>query len=111
MEIEIHEFPEGTRTADRAAAAIGVTVGQIVKSLLFLADGVAVMALVSGANRLDIGRLAAAARATKVSRADANAVRDATGYAVGGVPPFGHARQLPVYIDPDLLKYDTVWAA
>ncbi len=111
IEIEIHEFPEGTRTADDAAAAIGVKVGQIVKSLVFLADDAAVMALVSGANRLDTGRLATAAAAAKVSRADANAVRDATGYAVGGVPPFGHARQLPVYIDPDLLQYDIVWAA
>ena len=111
LEGEVRVFPEGTRTAEDAARAIGVTVGQIVKSLVFLADDAAVMALVSGANRLDTGRLATAAGAAKVSRADANAVRDATGYAVGGVPPFGHARQLAVYIDPDLLQYDTVWAA
>lgn len=111
LDLEVHEFPEGTRTAEDAAAAIGVKVGQIVKSLVFLADDAPVVALVSGANRLDTARLATAAGAEHVTRANANAVREATGYAVGGIPPFGHARQLPVYIDPDLLQYETVWAA
>lgn len=111
LELEIHEFPEGTKTAEDAAAAIGVQLGQIVKSLVFLADGEPVMALVSGENRLDTARLATAAGAAKVTRADADAVREATGFAVGGVPPFGHPKQLPVFIDPDLLQYETVWAA
>jgi Cys-tRNA(Pro) deacylase len=111
LALDIHHFPEGTKTAEAAAAAIGVHVGQIVKSLVFLADGQPVMALVSGANRLNTARLAVAAGAAKVARADADAVREATGYAVGGVPPFGHPHLLPVFIDPDLLQYDTVWAA
>ena len=111
LEIEVREFPDGTRTAEEAARAIGVEVGQIVKSLVFLADGAPVVALVSGANRLDTALLAAAAAAEHVTRADADTVREATGYAVGGVPPFGHTRELPVYVDPDLLAYDVVWAA
>jgi len=111
LNLNISEFPEGTKTAEAAAAAIGVEVGQIVKSLVFLADDAPVMALVSGENRLDTSKLASAANAEKVSRADADAVREATGYAVGGVPPFGHPKQLPVYVDPDLLRYEVVWAA
>lgn len=105
------EFPEGTRTAADAAAAIGVEVGQIVKSLVFLLDGRPVMALVSGANRLDEARLAAALGGTVVERADASVVRAATGYAIGGVPPFGHPAPLPLAIDEDLLRYAEVWAA
>lgn len=105
------EFPEGTRTAADAAAAIGVEVGQIVKSLVFLLDGQPVMALVSGANRLDEARLATALGGAVVERADAAVVREATGYAIGGVPPFGHATALPLAIDEDLLAYDEVWAA
>jgi prolyl-tRNA editing enzyme YbaK/EbsC (Cys-tRNA(Pro) deacylase) len=105
------EFPEGTRTAADAAAAIGVEVGQIVKSLVFLLDGQPVMALVSGANRLDESRLAATLGGSVVERADATLVREATGYAIGGVPPFGHPAPLPLAIDEDLLRYDEVWAA
>lgn len=105
------EFPEGTRTAADAAAAIGVEVGQIVKSLVFLLDGQPVMALVSGANRLDEARLATALGGAVVERADAAVVREATGYAIGGVPPFGHATALPLAVDEDLLAYDEVWAA
>jgi prolyl-tRNA editing enzyme YbaK/EbsC (Cys-tRNA(Pro) deacylase) len=89
-------------------------VGQIVKSLVFLADGAPVVCLVSGSNRLDTARLASAIGATKIARADADAVREATGYAVGGVPPFGHASAsggLPVYCDRDLLSFEIVWAA
>jgi Cys-tRNA(Pro) deacylase len=105
------EFPEGTRTAAEAAAAIGVEVGQIVKSLVFLLDGQPVMALVSGSNRLDEARLAEALGGATVQRADAGAVRAATGYAIGGVPPFGHRSVLPVAIDEDLLGHDELWAA
>jgi Cys-tRNA(Pro) deacylase len=111
LEIEVREFPEGTRTAEDAARAIGVSVGQIVKSLVFLADGKPIVCLVSGPNRLDAARLASAIGAAKIDRADADAAREATGYAVGGVPPFGHTQTLSVYCDRDLLAYDVVWAA
>ena len=111
LEITTRRFPEGTKTAADAAAAIGVSVGQIVKSLVFSVDGEIVMAYVSGANQLDEKKLAAAAGGAKCSRVDADAVRAATGYPIGGVPPFGHATQLRVFVDPDLLQYDEVWAA
>ena len=111
LEISTRRFPEGTKTAADAAAAIGVTVGQIVKSLVFGVDNEIVMALVSGSNQLDEKKLAAAAGGSKCSRVDADAVRAATGYPIGGVPPFGHATQLRVFVDPDLLQYDEVWAA
>ncbi len=111
LEITTRRFPEGTKTAADAAAAIGVTVGQIVKSLVFAVDGEIVMAYVSGANQLDEKKLAAAAGGAKCSRVDADAVRAATGYPIGGVPPFGHSTQLRVFVDPDLLQYDEVWAA
>jgi prolyl-tRNA editing enzyme YbaK/EbsC (Cys-tRNA(Pro) deacylase) len=108
--LEVRRFPQGTRTAEDAAAAIGCEVGQIVKSLVFTVDGRPVVALVSGANRLDEGELGAAAGGP-VGRADAALVREATGYSIGGVPPFGHERELAVYCDRDLLRYPTVWAA
>jgi len=111
LEITTRRFPEGTKTAADAAAAIGVSVGQIVKSLVFAVDGEIVMAFVSGANQLDEKKLAAAAGGSKCSRVDADAVRAATGYPIGGVPPFGHATQLRIFVDPDLLQYDEVWAA
>jgi Cys-tRNA(Pro) deacylase len=111
LEIEVRKFPEGTKTAQDAADAIGVTVGQIVKSLVFGVDDEIVMALVSGVNQLDEKKLAAAAGGAKCIRVDADAVREATGYAIGGVPPFGHSTQLRVFVDPDLLQYDEVWAA
>ncbi len=111
LDITTRRFPEGTKTAQDAANAIGVTVGQIVKSLVFGVDGEIVMAYVSGANQLDEKKLALAAGGTKCSRVDADAVREATGYPIGGVPPFGHTTQLRIFIDPDLLQYDEVWAA
>ncbi len=109
--IEPRQFTEGTRTAQEAADAIGCDVGQIVKSLVFLLDGEPVLALVSGANRLDEAKLAAALRGTTVSRADADGVKAATGFSIGGIPPFGHATRLPTAVDEDLLAYDVVWAA
>ncbi|HET7489075.1 MAG TPA: YbaK/EbsC family protein [Acidimicrobiales bacterium] len=106
-----HEFPEGTRTAVDAALAIGVDLGQIVKSLVFCVDGEVVVALVSGSNLLDEGKLAAAAGGERAWREDAETVREATGFPVGGVPPFGHLEPLRVFVDADLLEYDEVWAA
>ena len=111
LAIEPKRFPDGAKTAADAAAAIGVELGQIVKSLIFAVDGEVVLAYVSGANQLDEAKLAAAAGGTSCGRVDADTVRAATGYPIGGVPPFGHATPLPVFIDPDLLAYDEVWAA
>ena len=111
LEITTRRFPEGTKTAADAAAAIGVVVGQIVKSLVFGVDNEIVMALVSGSNQLDEKKLATAAGGSKCSRVDADAVRAATGYPIGGVPPLGLATQMRIFVDPDLLQYDEVWAA
>ena len=110
IEPEIVELSASTRTAEEAAAAIGTSVPKIVKSLVFLADDAPIVALVSGSNRLDTDRLGAAL-GRSISRADAATVRAATGFAIGGVPPLGHAAVLDVLIDRDLLQYDVVWAA
>jgi prolyl-tRNA editing enzyme YbaK/EbsC (Cys-tRNA(Pro) deacylase) len=111
LAISPRQFPDGTKTAADAAAAIGVEVGQIVKSLIFAVDGEVVMAYVSGANQLDEARLAAAAGGAQCSRVDADTVRRVTGFPIGGVPPFGHDTPLRAFVDPDLLAYDEVWAA
>jgi prolyl-tRNA editing enzyme YbaK/EbsC (Cys-tRNA(Pro) deacylase) len=108
--IAVKQFPQGTRTAGDAARAVGCELGQIVKSLVFMAGGRPVVALVSGPNRLDERKLAAVA-GEPVGKADAEAARVATGYAIGGVPPFGHAGDVPVFMDQDLLDFATVWAA
>ena len=108
--VTVREFPQGTRTATEAANAVGCELGQIVKSLVFVAGTRPVIALVSGSNRLDEARLEAIAGG-RVSKADAETARGATGYAIGGVPPFGHATDVPVYMDRDLLGYPVVWAA
>src|SRR5262249_18811397 len=91
--------------------AIGVEVGQIVKSLIFAVDGEVVVAYVSGSNQLDERKLAALAGGRKSGRVDADTGRTATGYPIGGVPPFGHATALRVFVDVDLLAFDEVWAA
>ena len=104
-------FPEGAKTAVDAANAIGVEVGQIVKSLIFGVDGEVVLAYVSGSNQLDEKKLASAAGGVACARVDADTVREATGYPIGGVAPFGHTTHLRIFIDPDLLQYDEVWAA
>lgn len=113
LEIAIKEFTISTRTAADAANAIGCTVAQIVKSLVFVVDGQPTIALVSGDNRLDEKKLAALCGVgkNKVKRAKADIVREATGFAIGGVPPLGHAQQLAVYIDQDFWQFETVWAA
>ncbi|MCH1490205.1 MAG: YbaK/EbsC family protein [Ilumatobacteraceae bacterium] len=111
LEVIPRTFPDGTRTAQEAADAIGVELGQIVKSLIFGVDGEIVLAYVSGANQLDETKLAEAAGGVICQRVDADVVRSATGFPIGGVPPFGHATPLRVFIDPDLLHYDEVWAA
>jgi len=111
LEIEPIEYPDGARTALDAAAAVGCDVAQIVKSLIFSVGGEIVLALTSGKNRVDTAALAAAAGGERCDRADADQVREVTGYAIGGVPPFGHATPVRSFFDPELLAYDTVWAA
>jgi len=111
IQIDIRQFDQSTRTAQDAADAIGVSLGQIVKSLVFLADGQPILVLASGPNRTDTAKLAREAGAREVRRASAEEVQAATGFVIGGVPPIGHPRPLPVYFDRDLLQYDTVWAA
>ena len=111
LEITPRRFPDGTKTAADAAAAIGVELGQIVKSLIFAVDGEVVLAYVSGSNQLDEKKLALAAGGLKCARVDADVVRQATGFPIGGVPPLGLATQMRIFIDPDLLQYDEVWAA
>ena len=111
LDIEVRRFPEGTKTAQDAANAIGCEVGAIVKSLIFAVDGEVVLALVSGANQLDERKLAAAAGGSLCGRVNADEVRAATGYPIGGVPPIGLATPVREFLDQDLLGYDTVWAA
>jgi len=111
LHVEVIEYPDGTRTAQEAADAVGAPVAAIVKSLVFLVDEEPVVALVAGHNRLDETRLLAATGGSAVGRADADLVRTATGYPIGGVPPFGHVSALPTFVDEDLLVHDVVWAA
>jgi prolyl-tRNA editing enzyme YbaK/EbsC (Cys-tRNA(Pro) deacylase) len=111
LTLQVRRFPEGTRTAEDAARAIGCEVGQIVKSLVFVADGTPFLALTSGSNRADPARLSALLGASEVRRASADEARSATGFAIGGTPPFGHPGTLRVLIEEDLLAYDEVWAA
>ena len=111
LDVEVRAFPQGTRTAEDAAQAVGCDVAQIVKSLVFVVDDEPVVALVGGADRLDEAKLSQVAGGTKARRANADEVRAATGYAVGGVPPFGHAQPLRCFVDDALLTHDVVWAA
>lgn len=111
LHVEVRRFPEATRTAAEAAAAIGCDLGQIVKSLVFQADGEPVLVLMDGASRVDTERVRAELGAAAVRRADADTVREATGYAIGGVPPFGHRTRTRVLADRGLLAHGTVWAA
>ncbi|HKX18331.1 MAG TPA: YbaK/EbsC family protein [bacterium] len=111
VEVRIIEFAESTRTAQDAARAVGTSIGQIVKSLAFLADGRPVLVLASGANRVDTAKLARLAGAARVEKATADATREATGFSIGGVPPAGHRTVLSVYVDAALLAYDVVYAA
>lgn len=109
--IEVRTFPEGTRTAEDAARAVGCDVAQIVKSLVFMADDAPVLALTSGANRVDTRRLAEVLGAGGVRRADADEARAASGFAIGGTPPFGHPAPVRTVLDPDLMAFEQVWAA
>ena len=109
---EIVVFPDSTRTAAEAAQAVGCSLGQIVKSLVFRGaqSHKPVLALVSGANRVNEKRLGSLI-GEAIEKADADFVRQHTGFAVGGVPPVGHVERITTFIDRDLLQYDEIWAA
>jgi prolyl-tRNA editing enzyme YbaK/EbsC (Cys-tRNA(Pro) deacylase) len=124
LRTRIRRFPDATRTAAEAAAAIGCELSQICKSLVFaawgspllersreLGGGVPVLVLMDGASRVDVERVREELGAEKVTRAKPDVVRETTGYAIGGVPPFGHRTRTRVLADRSLLDHDTVWAA
>ena len=111
IEITVVEYPDQTRTAEQAAAAVGCAVDQIVKSMIFDADGEIVLALTSGANQVDPTLLAELAGVDRCGRADADRVRAVTGFAIGGVAPLGQTTPVRTWIDPHLLTFDEVWAA
>ncbi len=110
---EIREFPEGTKTSAEAAEAIGCAVERIAASLVFVADGQPVVVVASGGGRVDESKLAAVVGVdpASVRTADPDEVREATGWSIGGVPPFCHDGDPPVYLDETLAGFDTVWAA
>jgi prolyl-tRNA editing enzyme YbaK/EbsC (Cys-tRNA(Pro) deacylase) len=114
--LEVRAFDISTHTAVEAADALGVELGQIVKSLVFVAPGDTgtlepIVCLVSGPNRVDIARLAAVVAAPDIRRATANEARELTGFTIGGIPPIGHLRPVRVVMDPDLGRFPIVWAA
>ena len=106
----ITQFPSGTRTAADAAAAVGCTVAQIAKSIVFRSGMRAAVVITSGANRVDPAK-AAAALGVQLGRADADWVRQATGFAIGGVAPVGHLSAPLLLLDEDLMALDPIWAA
>ena len=112
MGLKVVELMGSTRTSREAAKAVGCDVGQIAKSLVFKGarSGKAVLVIASGANRVNEQRLGELA-AEPVEKGDAEFVRERTGFAIGGVPPVGHAMALEIYIDEDLMKYGEIWAA
>lgn len=116
VELEVTVFDESTHTAEEAARAVGAELGQIVKSLVFVIAGETgdfqpILCLVSGPNRVDLTRLGAVLGRTDVRRATAKEADDLTGFVIGGIPPFGHARRVRVIMDPDLGRFPVVWAA
>ena len=113
--LEVIQFDESTHTAAEAAKALGVELGQIVKSLVFVipaaSGGEPVLCLVAGHNRVDLARLAAITSAPDIRRATAREAHDLTGFSIGGIPPIGTERAVRVIMDPDLGRYPVVWAA
>jgi prolyl-tRNA editing enzyme YbaK/EbsC (Cys-tRNA(Pro) deacylase) len=115
VELDVVAFDESTHTAQEAALAVGGELGQIVKSLVFLAPSdegpEPIVCLVSGQNRVDVARLAAVTGEPEIRRATAREAHDLTGFVIGGIPPIGFDRPVRVVMDPDLGRYTTVWAA
>ena len=112
FDLTVTEHAESTRTAQEAADRVGVMLGQIVKSLIFKGktSGKPILVLTSGANRVNEKRVKAYA-GEKIGRAEPDFVREATGFAIGGVPPIAHVQQMETYLDEDLMHYDLIWAA
>ena len=108
---EIRRLDDSARTAKEAAAALGIEVGQIASSLIFLADGEAVLVIASGGHRVDTLLLASILEVNEITKATADDVRRATGFAIGGVAPVGHPEPLRTIVDIALSRYDEVWAA
>jgi prolyl-tRNA editing enzyme YbaK/EbsC (Cys-tRNA(Pro) deacylase) len=115
IDLDVVTFDESTHTAQEAALAVGGELGQIVKSLVFLAPSdegpEPIVCLVSGQNRVDVARLAAVTGEPEIRRATAREAHDLTGFVIGGIPPIGFDRPVRVVMDPDLGRYKTVWAA
>ncbi|MFE7775680.1 YbaK/EbsC family protein [Streptomyces sp. NPDC057445] len=111
LEVEVRRFPDAVRTAAQAAAALGCDVSHIVKSLVFEADTVPVVVLLDGSSRVDVELVRRELGVSAVVRASAAVVRETTGYAIGGVPPFGHRTKPRVLADRGLLDHDVMWAA
>lgn len=116
VDLEVTTFDESTHTASEAARAVRAELGQIVKSLVFVLpregeEPEPIVVLVSGPNRVDLPRLGAVLGRPDVRRATAKEANDLTGFVIGGIPPFGHDRRLRVVMDPDLGRFETVWAA
>ena len=110
LEPDIVQFPEDTRTAAQAAAALKCELGQIIKSLVFKCEEQPVLALTAGDRQVDTEKLGALCGGT-IGKADAKIVREATGFAIGGVPPFGHGSQLSCWIDQNIYRYEMAWGA
>ena len=115
VQLDVRLFERSTHTAAEAAAAVGAEVGQIVKSLVFVADGAngirPCLVLASGANTVDITLLANALTEPTMRRATADEARELTGFTIGGIPPFGHPTAIRTVMDPDLGRFEIVWAA
>jgi prolyl-tRNA editing enzyme YbaK/EbsC (Cys-tRNA(Pro) deacylase) len=109
LQVQVKRLDDSTATVEDAAKAVSCPTGQIAKSLVFVADGDPVLCIASGAHRVDLERLAEVFDVAEVRTATPDEVRAATGFSVGGVPPFGHG--LPVVLDEDLLQHEMVWAA
>ncbi|WP_336035241.1 YbaK/EbsC family protein [Halobacterium yunchengense] len=111
VDVDVHEFDDGTKTARDAADAIGCDVAQIASSIVVVADDDPVVVVTSGANRVDLQKVAVYVDASDARMAEADEVKEATGWSIGGVPPICHARDVPVLVDETLLDHDEVWAA
>jgi prolyl-tRNA editing enzyme YbaK/EbsC (Cys-tRNA(Pro) deacylase) len=108
---QVRTLDDSARTAAEAASALGVGIGQIANSLVFAADGEPLLVMTSGRHRVDTAKVAAIVTAGKVKRADADFVREHTGFPIGAVPPLAHPRPLRTLVDTALADYDVVWAA
>ncbi|MGB9964148.1 YbaK/EbsC family protein [Halobacterium hubeiense] len=111
VDADVHEFDEGTKTAADAADAVGCDVAQIASSIVVVADDEPVVVVTSGANRVDLDKVAVYRDAADARMAEADEVKEATGWSIGGVPPICHATDVPVLLDDTLLDHDEVWAA